>query len=126
MALPMRAAGYPINSTELALLTRPQFSFGQNPWQPSGLSGVRGMRGCGCGPAGGCGCTPGMSGLRQNVSLDQIISNAFNWFSGVVQTQLPPSASLPPQYGSAGSISTQVQQWLPWIIGGYLVYRLIK
>jgi hypothetical protein len=81
------------------------------------------MSGCGCDASGGCDCAPG---LRQNTSLDQLISNAANWLSGFAQSQLPPSASLPPQYGSTGALSTTLQQWLPWIIGGYIVYRLVK
>ena len=86
-----------------------------------------GLSGCGCGPVGGCGCSGGgLSGLAQSVSLDQIIANAANWLGGYAQSQLPASASLPPQYGSAGALSTTLQQWLPWIIGGYLVYKVVS
>ena len=84
------------------------------------------LKGCGCGPVGGCSCTPGLQGLGQNVSLDQIIANAANWLGGFAQSQLPSSASVPPQYGSTGALSTQLQAWLPWIIGGFLVYKLVK
>lgn len=87
---------------------------------------LRGLKGCGCGPVGGCSCSPSLQGMGQNVSLDQIIANAANWLGGFAQSQLPTSASVPPQYGSTGALSTQLQAWLPWIIGGFLVYKLVK
>jgi hypothetical protein len=97
-------------------------AFGARPF--SGMSGA-----CGCSPVSGCGCNEGgsgLAGLGQTSSLDQIIANTFSWLGGTVQANLPVSASVPPQYGSAGAFSTTLQQWLPWIVGGYLVYRLIK
>jgi hypothetical protein len=111
----------PIYAGRIAALTtkrrRTNQTFGSKPF---------GLSGCGCGPVGGCGCSGGLSGLGQSASLDQIIANAFNWLGGTVQANLPASASVPPQYGSAGALSTTLQQWLPWIIGGYLVYKVIK
>lgn len=86
-----------------------------------------GLSGCGCGPVGGCGCSGGgLSGLAQSVSLDQIISNAFNWLGGTVESNLPTSAAVPPQVGSTGALLTTIQQWLPYIIGGYLLYKVVK
>jgi len=127
----------PVYAQRIAQLTtkrrRTNPTFGTRPFS-GGLSG------CGCGPVGGCDCEGlggyavpyqsqygyGLAGLGQSASLDQIISNAFSWLSGTVQGALPPSASVPPQYGSTGALSTMVQQWLPWVIGGYIVYRLVK
>ncbi len=94
------------------------YKFGTKPF--AGLSG------CGCGPVDGCNCTKPMSGFGQNASLDQIINNAFNWLSGTVQAHLPPSASVPPQYGSTGGISTSLQSWIPWVVGGLVVYAIMK
>lgn len=111
----------PVYAGRIAQLTtlrrRTNPTFGAKPF--GGLSG------CGCGPVGGCGCE-GMSGLAQSSSLDSIIANAFNWLSGTVQSALPTSASVPPQYGSAGALSTTIQQWLPYLIGGYLLYKVVK
>ncbi len=97
-----------------------------NP-RPFGRKVFSGLGGCGCGPVNGCNCTSHgqLSGFGAS-SLDQIISNTFSWLSGTVQNALPPSASVDPQYGTAGSLSTSIQQWLPWIIGGFLVYKVIK
>ena len=116
--------------------------YGGNPWQrgaqPKIVYGsLRGMNGgCGCSPISGCGCggsglqryngDPNLSGMGQMTSLDQIIANAANWFGGWVQTQLPASASVPPQYGSGGALSTTFQQWLPWIVVGGLAYLVIR
>lgn len=139
---PLQSKGVPIHPSSTALIggaTTP-WDAGMTPinamtrsGQPLGFAingmrgnrGMRGMRACGCGPTTGCGCTPGLEGLRAT-SLDQIINNTFSWLSGVVQSNLPNSAAVPPQYGSAGSVATQVQDWLPYIIGGYLLYRLVK
>lgn len=95
-------------------------TFGTSPF------GMRGLDACDCGPRGGCGCSGGgMSGLGAT-SLDSLISQAFGWASGAITASLPASASVPPQYGSTGAISTQIQAYLPWIIGGYLLYRAMK
>jgi hypothetical protein len=91
--------------------------FGAKPF--GGLSG-----GCGCGPVGGCGCGSGLSGLAQSPSLDQIISNTFSWLGGTVESSLPTSAAIPPQVGSTGALLATLQQWLPYIIGGYLIYKV--
>jgi hypothetical protein len=93
--------------------------------------GLRGLRGHAGMPFYGMGRTQGIAsptlrGLGQTPSLDSIIANAVSWLGGFAQSQLPASASIPPQYGSPGAISAQVQAWLPWIIGGYLVYRLVR
>lgn len=125
---PMRSVQEPIYVARTALIgggAVPRSWMPGNQWttrQNPSLMGLRG--GCSCGPLGGCGC--GLSGLGQNVSLDQLISNATNWFTGIIQTNLPPSASVPPQYGSTGALSTQLQSWIPWIIGGFLLYKAIK
>lgn len=143
-----KSGGTPIYPGYLAKIAEPR-PFGTSPFRayvpvrqfrggnPVGLRG-----GCGCGPTGGACSCPGMGaydpgrgvfapkhglhGLGQNVSLDQIIGNAFNWLGGTVQASLPGSAAVPPQYGSTGAVSTQLMQWLPYIIGGFLVYKLIK
>lgn len=65
-------------------------------------------------------------GLSQGTSLDSIIQSAANWLGGFAQSELPASASVPPQYGSAGALSTQLQNWLPYIVIGYLAYKVIK
>ena len=93
--------------------------FGANPWR-KGFAGA-----CGCSPTGGCGCG-GFSGFSQGTSLDSIIQQAASWLGGYAQSQLPASASVPPQYGSTGALSATLQSWLPLIIGGYIVSRLLK
>lgn len=105
----------PIRTGYVARISSPT-SFGNSPF------GMRGMGSCGCGPTGGCGCSSGMGAI----SLDSLIANAFGWASGAVQAALPPSASVAPQYGSTGAISTQIQDWVPWIIGGFLLYKALK
>jgi hypothetical protein len=96
--------------------------FGASPWN----RGLKGLGGCGCG--GGCGScgSTGLSGLGQTSSLDQIIASAANWLGGFAQSQLPASAALPPQYGSTGALATSLTQWLPYIVGGIILYKLIK
>lgn len=84
-----------------------------------------GLSGCGCGPVGGCGCS-GLSGLAQSASLDQIISNAFSWLGGTVESNLPASAAVPPTVGSTGALITTLTQWAPYIIGGYLLYKVVS
>jgi hypothetical protein len=145
--IPMNSGSVPIYPGYVAKLSEPR-PFGTSPFRggnPRGMRGgnawaMRGYGGCGCDSGGGaCSCSglgaydPGMAiygpprrGLGQNASLDQIISNAFNWLSGTVQANLPGSAAVPPQYGSTGALGTQLLQWAPWIIGGFLVYKLIK
>jgi hypothetical protein len=139
---PVNSSAIPIYPGYIAKLSEPQF--GTSPYKGfrgGNASGMRGMRGCGCAsPSGsGCGCSgvgaydpgravfarPGMNGMG-NASLDQIISNAFNWLGGVVQSNLPASAAVPPQYGSGGAIGTELLQYVPYIIGGLIVYKLIK
>jgi hypothetical protein len=152
--IPNKSSGIPIFPDYMAKITEPR-PFGTSPFRayvpirqfrggnPAALRGLKG--GCGCGPSGGaCSCPglgaydpgrgvfarPGLSGLGQNQSLDQLIANAFNWLSGTVQSNLPSSAAVPPQYGSPGAIgtqlTTQLTQWLPYIIGGFIVYKLVK
>lgn len=141
--IPAKSSGTPIYSGYVASLTEPR-PFGTSPFRGFGggnALGLRGYGGCSCAPGGACGCSgvgaydpgravfakrPGMKGLGQNASLDQIISNAFSWLGGVVQSNLPPSAAVPPQYGSAGAIGTQLMQWAPYIVIGYLAYKVIK
>ncbi len=96
--------------------------------RPFGRKVFSGLNGCGCGPVNGCNCTSpsGFAGLGQTSSLDQIIANTFSWLGGTVQASLPASASVAPQYGTAGSLSATIQTWIPWIIGGYLVYKVIS
>jgi hypothetical protein len=150
---PAQSGGVPIYPGYMAKLSEPR-PFGTSPFRgmkggnPAGMRGLHG--GCGCGPSGGaCSCpgmgglkggydpgmavfgprrsrVPGVHGMGQNSSLDQIISNAFNWLGGTVQASLPPSAAVPPQYGSTGAIGTQLMQWLPYIVGGYIVYKLVR
>jgi len=111
----------PRNTTEISISPYQRGpGFGANPWR-QGFKGA-----CGCSPTTGCGCGQGFSGFRQGTSLDSIIQQAASWLGGFAQSQLPPSASVPPQYGSAGALSTQLQGWLPYIVIGYLAYRVIK
>ena len=65
-------------------------------------------------------------GLNQGTSLDSIIQSAANWLGGFAQSQLPTSAAVPPQYGSTGAAATQLMGWVPYIIGGIILYKLIK
>lgn len=144
--LPMPSQGVPIYPGMMAKLSEPR-PFGTSPFRAyvpirqfrgGNPMALRGYGSCGCAPGGGaCSCPGmgaydpgravfGMSGMGQNVSLDQIIANAFNWLGGTVQASLPGSAAVPPQYGSGGAIGTQLLQWVPYIIGGLLVYKLIK
>jgi hypothetical protein len=120
---PLRSSAMPIYPGYLSLISGAKPRFGTSPFK----SNLRGLGGCGCGPVGGCGCSsPGLSGLGQSPTLDSIISNTMSWLGGVAQSQLPASAALPPNYGSAGAALTSLSQYLPYIIGGYLVYRLLK
>src|SRR6516165_8432575 len=129
--IPMRSVAEPIYTERTALIGNaavprswmPGVNWTLRPNRGTGVAGLKGLKGCGCGPVGGCGCTPGLQGMGQ-VSLDQIIANAANWLGGFAQSQLPTSASVPPQYGSTGALSTQLQTLLPWIIGGYLLYKV--
>lgn len=148
---PMKSTAVPINPAGTALRSGSPFSFGTNPYVKSGFAGgfdpgmqnnymgygfeyapdlkrgLQGMGACGCGPVGGCSCgPPSLGGLGQNVSLDQIISNAANWLGGYAQSQLPTSAAVPPGYATAGGLATQLMNWLPYIVIGYLGYKLIK
>jgi hypothetical protein len=86
-----------------------QYNFGATPWQRKGL------RGCGCDPVGGCGCTPGFHGF-----FDQIGQSVADWFRGFSQSTLPAQQQTSPYpFGIPG-------QWIPYIIGGFLVYKLLK
>lgn len=142
--IPAKSSGTPIYPGLVAKLSEPRV-FGTSPFRTlsgGNALGLRGYGGCSCAPGGGaCGCSgmgaydpgravyarrPGMSGLGQSASLDQIISNAFSWLGGMVQSNLPASAAVPPQYGSAGAIGTQIMQWAPYILIGYLAYKVIK
>jgi hypothetical protein len=127
---PMRSVAEPIYTARTALIGSSGVPKSWMPglnWtlRPNRLRTGSGLAGCGCGPVGGCGCAPGLQGMGQS-SLDQIIANAANWLGGFAQSQLPPSAAVPPQYGSSGAVVTQLTQWIPWIIGGYLLYMFIK
>lgn len=83
--------------------------------------------GCSCGPVGGCGCGPsGLGAFGQSASLDQVISNATAWLTGVAESNLPASAAVPSNIGSLGSLSATITQYLPYIIGGVLVYMLVS
>jgi hypothetical protein len=133
------ASGIPIHPGYTAMISTNGLTpnpFGTSPYR----RGMRGMRGCGCSSTSGCGCSPGMGAydpgravygpsrttLGQNASLDQMIGNAFGWLSGMVQTNLPASAAVPPQYGSTGALTTQIMNLAPWVIGGYLVMKALK
>lgn len=144
--LPMKSNAVPISPSGTALRSGAKYSFGTNPYRQSGfsggfdpgmqnnypgyltnpapgLSGVPG--GCGCGPVEGCRCS-GLSGMGQNASLDQVIANTFSWLGGAVQSSLPASAAVPPGYGSVGALATNLMNWAPYLVIGYLAYKLIK
>lgn len=108
----------PIHTGYVAKISNTPQRFGTSPFGMSGLSS------CDCSPHGGCGCS-GMQGMGAT-SLDSLISQAFGWASGAITASLPASASVPPQYGSTGAISTQIQAYLPWILGGFLLYKALK
>jgi hypothetical protein len=148
--LPMKSNAVPINPSATALRSGSPYAFGTNPFQKSGFSGgfdpgmqsnysgymtrpspgLKGMGSCGCGPVGGCQCGPpgftGFRGLGQNASLDQVIANATSWLGGLAQSQLPASAAVPPGYGTVGGLATNLMNWAPYLVIGYLAYRLIK
>jgi hypothetical protein len=145
--VPMKSQAVPINPSGTALRSGAQYSFGTNPYQRSGFSGgfdpgmqsnypgyltnpapgLRGMSACGCGPVGGCECgPPSLSGMGQNASLDQVIANATSWLGGLAQASLPASAAVPPGYGSVGALATNLMNWAPYLVIGYLAYKLIK
>jgi hypothetical protein len=116
----------PMNLARSAVLSGSPYNrgpgFGKQPFRP----GFRGA--CGCSPTTGCGCgtSSGFSGFRQGTSLDQIIQNAANWLSGYAQSQLPPSAAVPPGAGSVGGIITTLQPYIPYLILGWIAYKVIK
>jgi hypothetical protein len=99
--------------------------FGGTPWSAGfGTQFNRGLRGCGCSPSSGCACHS--AGLG-DYSLDQLIAAGFNWASGLVQSKLPTSAAVPPQYATTGTVATSIMNsWIPWVVGGIIVYKLIK
>lgn len=120
--LPVRSSlAQPIRPYYVAALTgaEPISNFGGGPYSPK-----QGMHGCGCGPVGGCGCS-GM-GRMGATSLDQLLANATSWLTGLAQSALPPSAAVPPQYGSTGAVGTQLLDYAPYIIGGLILYKLLK
>jgi hypothetical protein len=148
---PIKSNAYPIHPGFTAAISSNRV-FGSSPYR--GLSGganpafrsYKGYSGCDCGPVGGCNCSSlsgyssvgvydpgravfkkrGVAGLGQSVSLDQMIQNAASWLGGFAQSQLPASAAVPPQYGSTGALATSLTNLAPWLIGGFLIYKLIK
>jgi len=114
------------------------------------MNGMNGMKGCGCGPVGGCGCS-GASGLDgyvnngygnptfyqtgagggfgklgQSPSLDQIIQNTTSWLGSFATSQLPATAAVPPGYGTTGNIVTQLINYAPYLLIGYLAFKALK
>lgn len=127
----MRAMSFtakPINPVMIYGMTQPHVFHGVR-------NGMRGLQGC---PGGGhvsctgngCGCSggSGLHGLAQGTSpsLDALLQGAFSWLGAATTSALPASASVSPNFGSGGSISTLIQNYLPYIIGGYLLYRVVS
>lgn len=116
----------PLNTRNMAIITGSPYNrgpgFGANPFR----TGFKG--GCGCSPTTGCGCTPsgGFAGFAQGTSLDSIIQNAANWLGGYAQSQLPTSAAVPPGAGSLGGFINTVQPYIPYIILGYIAYKVMR
>lgn len=123
--IPLKSSAVPIDPAQLAVLSGAK----PNPLATPLVyySGMRGYGGgCGCSPVSGCGCGGNLSGLGQSASLDQIISNAFSWLSGTVQTAAGPTAAVPSGVSSFGAAFTTLSQYLPYIVIGYLAYKAIK
>lgn len=146
---------YPAYIAGLTAPKRQSGRFG-GPFGMKGQPGHAGMRGggCDCAPGGGCGCTgmaasgvdvtqfPGMTnGMRMYTpfmkpsgmgrmgdatSLDSLISSAFGFVSGAVQSSLPATAAVPPSIGSFGAAFTSLTGILPYLVVGYLLYRMQK
>lgn len=127
----MRAMSFtaqPINPVMIYGMTQPHVFHGVR-------NGMRGLQGC---PGGGhvsctgngCGCSggSGLNGLGQALSpsLDSVIQGAFAWLGGSVQANLPASAAVSPNIGSAGAALTTLMGYLPYIVGGYLLYKVVS
>ena len=93
--------------------------FGANPWR-TGFKGA-----CGCNPVSGCNCGTGFSGFHQGTTLDQVAVDWFNRIYGAV-TGTPPAGSTVPVPGSPGYYSGSIPSWVPWVILGYVAYKIIK
>jgi hypothetical protein len=111
----------------MALVNRSSLSvpvytgFGASPWN-------RGLRGCGCGPGGGCGCGGGngLSGF-----WDTLSNSIQNIVQGVTASETDPCNPNSPVFDAARCATATYQrspllQWIPYIIGGIIVYKLIK
>lgn len=123
--LQLSSQSTPIYPGYVAKMSSSPYQFGSTPWKPG-----YGLKGCGCGPHGGCGCAPttqptapGLRGLGQTGWLDQIAIDAGNWLSSVVGApiQVGPTAT-----GRAPIPTGIFPNWIPWAIGGIVVYKLLK
>jgi hypothetical protein len=131
MALPMRSMAQPIVPYDIAIRSGYALqvpSFGATPFRQNGLAGLKGA-GCGCDPVGGCGCKSGGVGLHG--ILDDL-SNAFGtWLGSASASASDPCNPNSPVFDAARCTAQVYQknpflQWVPWIIGGIVVYKLIK
>ena len=95
--------------------------FGKQPFR-GGFKGA-----CGCSPTTGCGC--GKSGFGQYdtsaVQIDQVAVDWFNRIFGAV-TGAPPAGSTVPVPGSPNYYSGAIPSWVPWVIIGFVAYKIIK
>lgn len=134
----------PIYPGYVANISASPYHFGASAWDKG-----YGLKGCGCGPFGGCGCSPttlaglkghgghshSMGGRSSYGTLrgfgefgqtpswgDQIAIAAGNWLSSIFGAPIqvgPTATGLPPVPGS-------IPNWVPWAIGGFVVYKLLK
>ena len=135
MALPMRSMAEPIRPYDIAIrsgyaLRTP--SFGATPFRENGLGGMRGMDGCGCDPVGGCGCAKGLAGVRgMNGFWDTFLGTAEQWFQSVGASASDPCNPNSPVFDAARCTSqiyqkSPILQYVPYIIGGLILYKLLK
>jgi hypothetical protein len=132
MALPMRSMAEPIRPYDIAMRSGYAMrvpSFGATPFRQNGLAG---LEGCGCDPVGGCGCVKGMAGMHgMNGFWDDFSSAVGNFFNSAGASASDPCNPNSPVFDAARCASatyakSPILQWLPYVVGGLILYKLIK
>lgn len=119
----------PLDPVAIHNATQPRFLV------PQGFGRLRGCSGCAGGDCRNC---RGMGDATTNgpyarrgmgdatTSVDSLINSAFGLLSGTITGSLPSTAAVPPGASNLGATLTSLTQYLPYIIGGYVIYRMMK